>query len=272
MKLRVRFAGPWLALVALAACGGNGGPPDARVIDGAPPGGTFSLTWTIHDGATALTCADLANPTVAVSIVEEGAGFGVSDVFSCSSTTGTSRALAPGTYNLTIELTGATGALGPAIVRQGVVVVTSADTPLDPIDFMVMAQGGLGFRIAAAGQPSNCAGAGIDGMLLQMRDGTNTCVPATFTIAAGATAPASTYSDDCATAVVGPCIEQDQQVTVTGLRSGPARLVITGQTAGLACWSGVHFLTVPTMSTVRDYGALTLPRNNAVCPLADAMM
>ena len=182
------------------------------------------------------------------------------------------RTLAPGTYNVSAELTGVSGALGPAVAFQGVMVVTATDTPLDPIDFMVMAQGGLRFTIAAAGQPSNCTGAGIDGMLLQMRDGANACVPATFAIAAGATAPAASYSDDCATAVVGPCIEQDQEVTVTGLRSGPARLVITGQSGGLACWSGVHFLTVPTMSTVRDYGALTLPRNTAVCPLADAMM
>lgn len=271
MKLGPRVV---LAVGAMiAACGGNGGPPDARVIDGAPPGGTFSLTWTIHDGATALTCADLANPSVVVSIVEQGAGFGVTDIFGCASGMGTSRALAPGKYNLSVELTGASGALGPAIAFQGVVIVTSADTPIDPIDFAVMATGGLRFTLAAQGQTANCAGgAGIDGMLLQIRDAQNQCAPATFQIAAGAGTSASTYVDDCATAVVGPCVEQDQVVTVSGLRSGSTRLVVTGQDGGLACWGGTHFLTVPTMSTVRDYGVLAVPHQNAVCPLIDAMM
>lgn len=271
MSTVARIAGAIVA-VGLIACGSNGGPPDARVIDGPPPGGTFSFSWTIHDGATALSCGDLGTATVSAAIVADGAGFGVTDVWSCTSGTGTTRALAPGKYNLTVTLIGAGGPLAPAVSYADVITMSEKDTPLDPIDFAVTAKGGLAFKVAAKNQTANCGtGAGIDGMLLRVRDAQNNCEPATFTIGAGASSSGSTYTDDCTTAVVGPCIEQDQPITVSGLKSGSTRLVITGQTAGRACWSGTHFLTVPTSNSTRDYGALTLPADTVACPPVDAM-
>jgi hypothetical protein len=266
MKLVARIAAAVIA-VLVAACGSSAGPPDARVIDGPPPGGTFTLTWTLHDGATALTCADLGGATIAVSITGVGDGFGVTDVFDCASATGTTRAVAPGKYNLDVQLTGPTGALAAVIPFRDVVAVTSSDTKLDPIDFAVMARGGLKFRLVAQGVAANCTGtAPIAGMQLRIRDAQNLCEPATFMVAAGAGTAASTYTDDCQTAVVGPCIERDQIVTVSDLRSGSVKLDVSGQVAGQPCWGGTNYLTVPTMSTVRDYGALSFLHDNTACP------
>ena len=101
------------------------------------------------------------------------------------------------------------------------------DTALGNVDFAVDATGGLMFTIAAAGVTDNCAaapGAGIDGMTLKATSVTNSCEPATFHIAAGATAPASDYTSDCTTLPLGPCIAQDQVVSVTGLGSGQAKV------------------------------------------------
>lgn len=260
--------------LAAAACGTNEGPPDARVIDGPPPGGTVTFTWTIHsDTGGTLACSDISAQSVSIAILNEAAGFGTNDLFSCGSGTGTTSPLAPGKYTLTIELDGGAGALATPQKVMHVVVESGKDTALGNIDFTVDAHGGLKMTLVAQGATSNCGagGAGIDNTTLQLQTASGTCIPATFMIAAGAGTQASTYVSDCNTLPAHACIEKDQQITVTGLPSGQLKLLVVGDVGGRACWSGVDFLTVPAMQQVKDYGAVPIGYDNAVCPRVDAM-
>lgn len=261
--------------LAAAACGSNAGPPDARVIDAPPPGGTVSFTWTIHDqsGAQTLACSDIGGQSVGISILDENAGFGSNDVFSCGSAMGTTGALAAGLYTLTIELDGSAGALATPQKFMHVQVDFGKDTPLGNVDFQVDAHGGLAMTLLAQGASSNCGagGAGIDTMTLQLQTAAGTCIPATFDIAAGAGTQAQTYVSNCTTLPQSVCIERDQHITVTGLPSGQVKLVVVGDVGGKACWSGVDFLTVPAMQQVKDYGAVPIGYDNNVCPRPDAM-
>ena len=262
----------WLVLgiaIAAAACGTNEGPPDARVIDGPPPGGTFSFSWTMHEGATPLTCDQIGASVVSVTILDESAGFGVVDTFSCSSGMGTSSPHAPGLYTITVELEGGSGALSTPQKFMHVALKSAQDTPLGAVDFMVDAHGGIAIKLAASGASANCTagGANIDATTLRLEDGAGTCIPATFTIAAGATKPAGTYTSDCNSLPAGPCIEKDQTITATGLRSGSVKLVVTGDVAGKTCWNGLLPLTVPAMQTTKDYGTGLLIHDDATCPM-----
>src|SRR5688500_4771908 len=106
--------GLWSGLAAclgLLACGDAGGVPDARVLAPAPPPGTFSLSWTVDDGAATISCEDVGAVAVSVDIIEQSAGAGVTDAFLCATGGGTSRLLAPGTYDLRVVLTGSGGVL-----------------------------------------------------------------------------------------------------------------------------------------------------------------
>jgi hypothetical protein len=261
---------PTLVMLLLAgACGSNEGPPDARVIDGPPPGGTFSLQWTLHEGASALACDDVGAKLVAVTIKNEDAGFGTVETFSCSSTSGTSAPLAPGLYTFAVELDDASGGpLGPVQTFMHVEIKSSQDSPLGTLDFPVVARGGLSIKHAAQGKSANCTagGANIDATTLALKGAGGACVPATFAIAAGSTRPAATYVSDCNTLPAGPCIEQDQTITVTGLRSGTVELNVSGLVAGQACWGGGYTLTVPAMDKTKDYGTQPIVRDTTTCP------
>jgi hypothetical protein len=257
-----------IALAGVVACGSNEGPPDAHVIDAPPPGGTVTFTWTIHsDTGATLACSDISAQSVSIAILNEAAGFGTNDLFSCGSGTGTTGALAPGMYTLTIELDGGAGALATPQKLMHVAVESGKDTALGNIDFTVDAHGGLQMTLVAQGATSNCGagGAGIDNMTMQLQTASGTCIPATFMIAG------SPYTSDCNTLPPHACIEKDQQITVTGLPSGQLKLLVVGDVGGKACWSGVDFLTVPAMQQVKDYGAVPIGYDNAVCPRVDAM-
>jgi hypothetical protein len=244
------------------ACGSDAGPPDARVP------GTVSLTWTLHSGSRLLFCAAVDAATVQTTIT--AGAFTAVDVFSCATAMGTSRPILPGTYAVSVEVDGASGPISPVQHLDNIVVTAGHDTSLGNLDFAVDATGGLRFTVAASGAGSNCAaapgGAGIDGMTLEILDTVHACEPATFMIGAGATAPAATYTSDCQSLPAGPCIESDQVVTVTGLNSGIAYLVVAGDVAGKACWKTSASAKVPTLSTTRDLGAVPLARDSVTCP------
>jgi len=255
--------------LASSACGSNEGPPDARVIDGPPPGGTFSLTWTLHSPTgDALTCSDVGGINVTLDIASDNAVFGTTDVFGCTSAMGTTRKLDPGLYTITASLEGATGALAAPTKFMHVETKSQEDTALGAVDFVVDPTGGVTFELAADAVSANCTagGANIESMTLEIHDATDTCVPTTFDIAAGANQPASTYVSDCQTTTPAPCIEQDQVITASGLRSGSAKIAATGLVGGAACWSGLHLITVPANQVVRDYGALSLLHDDVTCP------
>ena len=248
----------WSALTALtlgAACSDDAGIPDARPsIDAAVPG-RLALSWTIgHDGVP-LTCSQIEASSVTFEIIQVGAAFGVVDSLGCASGMGTSRDLTPGLYDVRITLDGAGGMLDGPEARRNVKVEPGQEVALEPIAFDVDPHGDLQFRIADAAAGGSCAEAGQGGadiatMAIELRDGAGTCVPTTFMIAAGATAPAATYVSDCAGATHG-CIAADQDIRASGVTAGAHALVITGNVATAPCWKRT------TTFRVRSAGLLT---------------
>ena len=244
---------------AIAACGSNAGPPDSS----AP--GTFSATWAMHSGSRAVSCAEISALSVTFTIKDPP--FTAVDSVSCASGMGKTRMLGPGHYDVTVELDGASGPIAPVKDFPNAVLVAMQDNPLGLVDFQVDATGGLTFTLAATGQTTNCAGgAGIDATTLQVRGATNACEPATFMIAAGASNPASAYTSDCNSLPAGPCIEQDQTITVTGINSGTAKILVGGDVGGKTCWTANAQESVPAMSAVHDAGAIALGYDHTACP------
>lgn len=261
------------ALVAALAAGCSDDVPltDARpAIDAAVPG-QLMLSWTIaHQGAP-LTCSDVGGSTVSVDIVRDGDAFGVVDTFTCAAGSGTSRELAPGEYLVRVSLSGTGGRLdGPEVVSE-LIVPPGGTTSVPPVAFDVDPTGGMRFRITTSAPGDNCApadqgGAGITAMSLELRDAGNTCVPATFSIAAGAIAPAGTYVSDCAGSTHA-CIAADQDVTVTGLRTGAYSMVMVGSVGALACWRRQPNAVVPAAGLITELPGQQLALQNVPgCP------
>jgi hypothetical protein len=261
-----------LALLAAltASCGDDSGLPDARVIDGPPDAGTLSLSWTLADGGTAVTCDQVGAVTVTLSILPMNAPSGFTEPFTCGSARGTSGPIAPGQYTVTISLAGAAGTVATVPART-VTVTSGQDTSLGAVAFEVDATGGLRFLIDADGVTSNCGaapgGAAIEATHLELRTLDEVCVPTTFAIAAGATRPAGTYVSDCGTPTPAPCLDEDQIVSVAQAASGRFRLVAQGLIDGTACWEGTPFVRVPAGGATGPLLDVSLVRTGAAgCP------
>ena len=263
-----------LALLAAltASCGDDSGLPDARVIDGPPVGGTVSLSWTLADGGSPVTCDQVGAVTVTLSILPKDAPSGFTETFACGSARGTSGTLAAGPYTVTARLAGSAGTLAAA-PPQAVTVISGQDTPLGAIAFEVDASGGLRFVIDADGVASNCGaapgGAAIEAMHLELRTLGEECIPTTLAIAAGATTPAGTFVSDCGTPAPAACLAEDQIISVASTASGRYRLVVQGLIDGTACWEGTPFVRVPAGGATGPLGDVSLVRTGAAgCPAA----
>ncbi len=246
-------------LVAIAACGDDTGPPDARRIDAEPPGGTVSLTWAIEDTAgNPVTCATVGASSVSLTLVPTDQPFGVTDVISCATLEGTSREIAPGRYNVAVSLA---GVAADPVMFPGVVVESGQDTPLGNASFAVVVEGGFEFRIVAGTSGSNCAGgAGVTTVSIALSTVDNTCVPVTFDIAAGVGGdPAGTYTTDCGSpAAFNACIEADQTISVAPtLPSGTYKMAITAFVGADACWTRNPQFDVPAGGDIEKL----LPQN-----------
>jgi len=251
---------PWLAsFLLVAACGDDSGLPDARAIDAAPDTGTLSLSWTIADQGVPLTCTQVGASIISLTIVPDGQVFATTDVLTCASMQGTSRALPPGIYDVSATLG---DVATPAIEFEDVVVTSGQDTPIGEAAFEVQAVGGFAFQIVAGGQgnctPPDQGGAGITAMELELEAVGGGCVPTTFDIAAGASLPATSFTSTCPAAGQAPCIAQDQTVTVAPtLATGPYRLVIRGVVGADTCWSRLSQFDVPAGGATEN-----LPQQN----------
>lgn len=241
----------------LAGCGDGGGFPDAVPIDQPPANGTFSLMWSVKDpnGAT-LDCNEINAQTVTVVTRNRAVTGGSTEVFTCGSLAGTSPGIAPGTYDMDFELNGVggdpmTGIVATSPKQANVVVPSGNNVPLMPITFTVNATGGIKLNLTVPNKPGgNCGttamnGAGITGMTLVLQhQGSGTCEPVQFTYAANATRPGGTYTVNCASPVVAPCIESDQQLTASGVKSGNYQLHIRGKIATADCFTNDDSLPV----------------------------
>ena len=246
-----------LILFVSAACGGGGGFPDAKSKDDAAvPLGTFHLSWSLTDANDApIDCARVAAITVTATLRSASVSGGSTQVFTCNGGTGTSQGIAPGTYSIDYELDAGSGMISSLPRVQGIVIQSNQVTELSPLVFKVDATGNLALHLTANKAGGNCApttSAGADILnttfVLQHTPGA-ACEPVTLTIAAGATHGASSYTVDCTTPVVGPCIENDQAITTTGTPSGSYQLHIRGLvTGGIACWANDDQVVIPAAS------------------------
>jgi hypothetical protein len=242
-----------LVLVAAVGCGGGGGFPDAREIDGPPPGGTFTAAWAVtNTNGQAITCDEIGAISVTAVLRNRAVQGGSTEVFTCGTQMGTSPAVAPGLYDISFELTGTSGLLATIPAQQAVVITSGGDVRLAPLTFAVEATGGLKLTLATNKPGGNCGLAANNGAQITQTTialqhvGSGTCEPVTFTISAGANQPAGMYVVNCANPVVAGCIENDQQLTVTGVPSGSYLVHIRGK-SGNDCWSNNDQLPVPPL-------------------------
>ncbi len=263
-----------LSALLFAGCGDDGAPAtDAGPVDATPPGGTFSLAWTVSDGTNTLLCDDVGAVSVSVTVVEQG-GFGGSvDAFTCTGGQATSRQFPAGTYTMTIDLraSGSRSLIAAPVVVRDIAIAVNADAPLPAQTFVVSPIGAFSFLVDGQATAGNClpvdpdTGAGIIGLEFSLNGESDTCVPATFDVAAGASGTAGTFSSVCpATPAVLPCIDADQLVTVNPIASGPLELTITGQKTSLLiaetidCYTRLSSFTVAGAMLLNELGLLPL--------------
>lgn len=259
----MRFAYLAFALLLVGACGSDSEPPPD--VDAATTG-TLSIAWTISDGTGLIDCQDVGAESMRIDAVEVNSAFGEVVAFACTRESATSRPLAAGTYRLTVDLrTGDSRSLLPApIVLDDIEIEVGLDTDLGAQAFTVAPTGSLVFTAAAAGAAAgNCAdegsgGAGIVGFRFNLFNGAGDCVETTFTIAGG------TFASDCNNAVPFPCIDADQQVSVSPTSSGVRSLDITADIAGdLPCRKSVTNYAQPGNDLEVDLGAVELEIDTA---------
>jgi hypothetical protein len=248
-------------LLASGACGDDSAAVDAAVvIDARPDEGTLALAWTVADAdQSPITCDEVAALTVAVNALPEGAGSGIPLAFPCGDGSGTVQ-LDSGTYQLRIELRAGAGVLDGPITMNGVEITQDQTTDLGSIGFEVPTTGGFSFLLDTPPLGSNCdqAEGDLTEVIFELRDATDTCVPATFEIAAGAASSAGTYQADCTGAGFG-CIDNDQMITAIGVDSGPHGLVMRGAKGGVPdCYRRDAQIIIPGNDLVRNLPAQQL--------------
>lgn len=248
-----------LSTVLVAACGDGGGFPDAPPIDMPKPGGTFDLAWTLKDtSGNAITCDQIGAQAVTVYTHNRAVQGGSTEVFTCGTFKGTSQDLIPGTYDMDFELGGIGGAVGTGIIatspkQMGIVIKSGENVTLSPLAFAVDATGGIKLNITANKPGGNCGsvgnnGAGITGMTLTLEHMVGgACEPVVFTIAPNATLPGGSYTVNCTAPTVAPCIEADQQLSATGVKSDSYQLHVRGKIATADCWRNDDSMPVPPL-------------------------
>ncbi len=251
--------GVFLSTALVAACGGGGGFPDAPPIDMPPPLGTFNLAWTVKDTAgNPITCDQIGAQAVTVLTRNRAIQGGSTEVFTCATLMGGSQGLIPGTYDMDFELGGVGGAVGTGIIatspkQMGIVIQSGANVTLMPLAFSVNATGGIKLNLSANKPGGNCGsvgnnGAGITGVTLTLQHTSGgACEPVMFTIAPNATLPGGSYTVNCTSPTVAPCIEADQQLSVTGVPSDGYQLHVRGKVATANCWTNDDTLPVPPL-------------------------
>ncbi|MGE0872091.1 MAG: hypothetical protein AB7P03_26270 [Kofleriaceae bacterium] len=239
---------------SMMSCGSGGGFPDAPPKDAPPPGGTFSLDWVITDANNQpITCGQIGATTVTMSLRNRAVQGGQSEVFTCPNLSGTSPVLPVGIYDIEFELAGAVGLIATAPKQEGIEIKSGQNTELAPLAFAVDATGQLELSLNAHQTGGNCApamdSAGIEGMTITLEHvgNGNPCENVTFSISAGASQPAGTYTVDCAAPAVGACVESDQTLTVPSLPSGNYIIRIRGKVGGTDCWVNNDTIKVPPL-------------------------
>ena len=206
------------------------------------------MQWIVDNATgTAISCDSIGGSSVNVTAHGLDVLGGTSDAFTCSALTGTSAPLPIGNYDIAVELDGLIGTLATGPDQPAVVIATDTNTPLPPVQFVVDATGGLKLNISSGKAGGNCAaapgGAGITSTSITLVNSAGACVPVTFNVAGG-----SPYTVNCVGApTAGPCIENNQQVSVAGIPSGNYTIHVAGSVGATACYLNNDGLPVPPL-------------------------
>ncbi len=248
-RSRVLIPALWSSLLlSVGACGGGGGFPVDADTEPPPPPAKFSLAWSVTDtNAQTITCDQVGGTFVTVSLRNRAVQGGETESFTCASMMATSLlSFTPGTYDLTFELSGASGTLATATPAMGIELKSGETTTLDPITFAVDATGSMALLLETGVAGGNCGGgAGVASTTISLAHTDTTCEPVTFTIAAGATGTAGTYTVDCANPPVAGCIDHDQTLSVASLPSGNYRIDIKQTVGANDCYLTNQTIVVP---------------------------
>lgn len=243
--------------LALAACGGGGGFPDAAVGSDSPTGptGTFSVSWTVNDqNNQPISCDRISAQSMTVLTHNLAIEGGQTQPFSCSSGTGTSQGLAVGTYEMDFELAGIFGVLATGTKQAPIEIRENENVELAPVTFQVEALGGMALRLNSnkGGTTPNCGaapnGAGIEKVSITLNHNSDgTCEPIMITISDGATQTGGTYMVNCATPMLRDCIEADQTLSATNVPSDSYTIGIRGMIGTKACWMNMDSIQMPPL-------------------------
>lgn len=260
------------ACVVLAGCGSGGGFPDAPAE--ALPLGPAKLTveWKVSDLAgNAIDCDKISGATVTATLTSKQMSGGFTEVFTCSTLKGTSQTFQPGTYDVSWELSSTTGTtLATAPTQTTVVFAPDSNVTLTPLVFAVDATGKLNVTLTTNKAGGNC-GTGADGGKIDqftislIHGNAGACEPVSFTITAGATQPAGSYTIDCTTPAVTGCIENDQQLMATSVPSDSYTFDVRGKTAGVDCWKNTDGVKIPANGATKTTSLNLAPTNAPGC-------
>jgi len=269
-----------VALFTLIACGGDdtADPVDADMTPDADVSGTLSFSWTLTDGATPITCADVDATTVSITLLPIGVVGSDADAFGCAEGEATTRGFRARDYDVEIAVRTTEGDLTDRIVMNNVTIEENGNTDLGAVVFDVVRNGSFTFNLAAIATGGNCAavvpddGAEIVKWQLELQDGT-TCVGVQFDIGASASDPTGFPADDydtiaCNDATYDGCILSDQDISVTDVESGPHNLVITGfRTGDVPCYQTTAQIGIPGGDLTTSVGNITIPvdADNVIC-------
>lgn len=248
------------------ACGDEPAVPDAGpTFDAHVALGTMSVSWTLVDETGApVTCAEVGAVGVVLKETPRNGAPALIDLFSCSSGAGTTlRHRSEPIYDVEIELTSAGGDPLATVEVEGITLVDGGDVALPAANFVVARTGGFKLRLDMDAPGANCApvaelGAGVTQVRLALADAAGSCLTVTWVIGEGGPAMSGVYG---CPAEARECIENVQDLSVTGLIAGRYTLDVVGFQDVLACYqpAAPFQFEVPGGNLVTDIGTLAVP-------------
>jgi hypothetical protein len=138
VRSRRAVSAPVSLALAIVACGGGGGFPDAPVKMPPQDPGTVTLSWSLDDSmGSAVSCGSAGATGVVVNIVQEGTAEQFGQTFACSLGLAVSGSLPTATYDVDFSLIDGSTVLATGSAQTGIVVTPDNTTDLGNIVFVV---------------------------------------------------------------------------------------------------------------------------------------